>query len=531
MLRLRLASMVAPIESRLSQFKINWRCRLVMATRSDIEPSLDATRADRSFFGHPRGLATLFFTEMWERFSYYGMRALLILFMTASADKGGLGFPVAKAGAVYGLYTAMVYLLSLPGGWMADRIMGQRRAVLYGGILISAGQFCLVAPGSAAFYLGLVLLMLGTGLLKPNVSTIVGQIYAPGDQRRDAGFSIFYMGINLGALISPIACGWVGERISWRLGFGLAGVGMIAGLIQYAMGGKYLGSAGLYPARPGNPDEARRQKRNAWMGAAGGLAVFAILGALAATGTVEFTAQMISNALGVALVVISAAVFSWLLLGRGWSAEERKRSAAILVLFVASALFWSMFEQAGSSLSLFAERSTNRNVLGFEFPASWFQFVQPFFVVLLAPVFAWLWLKLGRREPSSPAKFSLGLVFGGLGFAVLAAAASMATGGALVSLWWLNSTYLLHTIGELCLSPVGLSAMTKLAPVRVAGFMMGLWFVSISIGDYLAGQAASVYESMALPTLFGTVAAFGIGAAVALALLIKPTVRLMSGVK
>jgi len=219
-----------------------------MATRADIEQSLSATRADRSFFGHPRGLATLFFTEMWERFSYYGMRALLILFMTAPVERGGLGFGVAKAGAIYGLYTAMVFLLALPGGWVADRITGQRRAVLYGGIVIAAGQFCLMAPSETVFYVGLALLMLGTGLLKPNVSTIVGQIYAPGDQRRDAGFSIFYMGINLGALISPILCGWVGERISWRLGFGLAGVGMTAGLIQYAMGGKYLGAAGLYPA-------------------------------------------------------------------------------------------------------------------------------------------------------------------------------------------------------------------------------------------------------------------------------------------
>src|SRR5579859_1740930 len=495
-----------------------------MATRADIEQSLSATRADRSFFGHPRGLATLFFTEMWERFSYYGMRALLILFMTASVERGGLGFPVTKAGAVYGLYTAMVYLLSLPGGWVADRIVGQRRAVLYGGILISAGQFCLVAPSVNAFYVGLVLLMLGTGLLKPNVSTIVGQIYAPGDQRRDAGFSIFYMGINVGALIAPIACGWVGERIGWRLGFGLAGVGMIAGLIQYAMGGKYLGSAGLYPARSGSPDQARQQKRTAWIGAAGVLAVCAILGALAATGTVEFTAQVISNALGVSLVVISGAVFTWMLFGRGWSAEERKRSAAILVLFVAASLFWSMYEQAGSSLSLFAERSTNRSVMGFDFPASWFQFVPAFFVVLLAPAFVWLWLKLGRREPSSPAKFSMGLFFAGLGFVVLMAAASRVSGGALVSIWWLIATYLSHTLGELCLYPVGLSAMTKLAPARVAGFMMGLWFVSISIGDYLAGKAASVYESVPLPTLFGTVAALGIGAAVVLVILIKPTV-------
>jgi POT family proton-dependent oligopeptide transporter len=500
-----------------------------MAIQPELEAAQEAMHTDRGFFGHPRGLATLFFTEMWERFSYYGMRALLILFMTAPRAGGGLGFGVGKAGAIYGLYTAMVFLLALPGGWIADRITGQRRAVLYGGILISGGQFCLMAPSETVFYLGLVLLMLGTGLLKPNVSAIVGQLYGADDRRRDSGFSLFYMGINLGALISPIACGWVGERISWRLGFGLAGAGMLAGLIQYALGGKYLGSAGLHPATPGSPEQGRRQKRRALFGTAAGLVLLATVGALAAVGLVEVTA--ISNALGVALVVISTAVFSWLIFGRGWSPTERKRSAAILVLFLASALFWSMFEQAGSSLNLFANRNTNRHILGFEFPASWFQFVQPTLVVLLAPVFAWLWSRLGSRELSSPAKFSLGLLFGALGFAILAMGASKAAGGVLVSLWWLNATYLMHTIGELCLSPVGLSAMTKLAPARVAGFMMGLWFVSISIGDYLAGKAASVYESMSLPSLFGTIAAFGIMAAIALLLLIRPTVRLMSGVR
>src|ERR1700693_4332340 len=210
------------------------------------------TQDERAFFGHPRGLATLFFTEMWERFSYYGMRALLILFMTASVDKGGLRFNVVKAGAVYGFYTAMVYLLALPGGWFADRIVGQRRAVLYGGILIAAGEFCLVAPSLTTFYCGLGRLMLATGLLKPNVSTIVGQLYKPLDHRRDAGFSIFYMGINIGALVSPLACGWVGERISWRLGFSLAGIGMLAGLIQYVLGAKYLGDAGFYSAKTAN---------------------------------------------------------------------------------------------------------------------------------------------------------------------------------------------------------------------------------------------------------------------------------------
>jgi proton-dependent oligopeptide transporter, POT family len=488
--------------------------------------------SDHSFFGHPRGLATLFFTEMWERFSYYGMRTILILFMVDKV-RGGLGWNDSKAGAVYGLYTAMVYLMCLGGGWVADRITGQRRAVLLGGIFIAAGEFCLFVPSEMTFYVGLVLLMFGTGLLKGNVSTIVGQLYQKGDPRRDSGFSIFYMGINIGALISPIICGYVGEKISWRLGFGVAGLGMLAGLIQYLWGSRYLGDAGLRPASTGDPERDRAQKQSAIRGVVGGLAVFALLGILAATGVISMEATTISDALGWGLLVISALVFWWLIFGGSWSPEERKRSAAVLVLFVASALFWASFEQAGSSLNLFAERQTNRYILGWEFPAGWFQFVQPIFVVVLAPVFAWLWLAMGRRhaEPSSPGKFTLGLLFAGLAFAILVPAAKMTQGGSQVAIWWLTGTYFLQTLGELCLSPVGLSAMTKLAPDRAAGFMMGIWFLSTSIGNWLAGKAASMYSSMPLPTLFGSVAAFTIGAAVVLALLTKPTVKLMSGVK
>jgi POT family proton-dependent oligopeptide transporter len=498
-----------------------------MATRVDIPPPLETTQADTSFFGHPRGLATLFFTEMWERFSYYGMRALLILFMVAPVSKGGLGFGVAKAGAVYGLYTAMVYLLCLPGGWVADRIIGQRKAVLYGGIFIVLGEFCLVAPSELTFYVGLVLLMIGTGLLKPNVSTIVGQLYAHGDIRRDSGFSIFYMGINIGALVSPLACGWVAEQVSWRLGFGLAGIGMIAGLVQYVMGDKHLGTAGLHPAPGASPAADSRQKRNGAIGTLAALALFAVVGILAATGSIDLTPESISNALGIVLIVLAVAVFSWLLLGKGWTVEERKRSGAILVLFLGSAVFWSVFEQAGSSLSLFAERSVSRHIGSFEFPASWFQSVQPILVIALAPVFAWLWLVLGPRQPSSPTKFTLGLLMAGLGFAILVPVAAATQ----VSPWWLTGTYFIHTLGELCLSPVGLSSMTKLAPARLGGFVMGMWFVSTAIGNYMAGRVASLYESMALPTLFGTVALFAIAGAIVLALVIKPTVRLMSGVK
>jgi POT family proton-dependent oligopeptide transporter len=481
--------------------------------------------AGKEFFGHPRGLATLFMTELWERFSYYGMRALLMLFMTAAAATGGLGFDVPKASAIYGLYTAMVYMLSLPGGWIADRFLGQRKAVLYGGMLIAAGNICLTIPAVTAFYAGLALTATGAGLLKPNVSVMVGQLYEEGDRRRDAGFSIFYMGINLGAFLSPLACGYLGQKINWHLGFGVAALGMILGLIQYVAGGRHLGESGLHPAAPASPEKAAMQERRLWAGLG---AVAILIGALAALGV---TVQTLSNALGVALLVTVVVFFAWLFFAAHWTPVERKRLFVVGVLFAASALFWCVFEQAGSTLNLFAERSTDKNILGFAFPASWLQSLNALFIIALAPVFAWIWMKLGAREPSSPAKFFLGLMAAGLGFAVLAVGASKATGGAQVSPMWLIVVYLLHTVGELCLSPVGLSAMTKLAPARIGGLLMGVWFLSLSVGNYLGGRIASFYEALPLPTLFGAIAAFGIVGALILALFIRPTKALMGGVK
>ncbi|HEY1340315.1 MAG TPA: peptide MFS transporter, partial [Bryobacteraceae bacterium] len=455
------------------------------------------------------------------------------LFMTDQIAHGGLGFNDKTAGAVYGLYASMVYLMCLGGGWVADRITGQRRAVLIGGVLIACGEFCLAAPSMTSFYAGLVLLMFGTGMLKGNVSTIVGQLYPKGDPRRDSGFSIFYMGINIGALISPLICSYVGEKINWRWGFGVAGIGMLLGLIQYLWGSRYLGEAGLRPASTGDPVRDRQQKSSGILTIGAVLGLFALVAILGATGVIGFTATSLADLEGWALLGITVMVFGWLIFSGSWSPEERKRSTAVLVLFVASALFWASFEQAGSSLNLFAERATNRYIFGWEFPAGWFQFVQPIFVVAFAPVFAWLWLALNRRraEPSSPAKFALGLLFAGLAFAILVPPANVTQSGQQVGIWWLTGTYFLQTLGELCLSPVGLSAMTKLAPDRAAGFMMGIWFLSTSIGNWLAGKAASFYSSMPLPTLFGTVAAVTVGAAVVLALLVKPTVKLMSGVK
>jgi POT family proton-dependent oligopeptide transporter len=486
---------------------------------------------DRAFFGHPRGLSTLFFTEMWERFSYYGMRALLILFMTAATAKGGLGFDTATAGALYGLYTSMVYLASLPGGWIADRLLGQRRAVLYGGILIACGHYSMAVPWHATFFLGLVLIVFGTGLLKSNISVLVGQLYAPDDHRRDAGFSLYYMGINLGAFLSPLVCGYLGQRINWHAGFAAAGVGMTCGLVQYVLGGRHLGNAGIRAVGAGSPARAAALERRLLLWGSLLAAVVALAGLALYSGVVSTTAFALANAAGSLLLITTAGFFAWLFLGGRWTPAERKRLVAISVFFVAAALFWSEFEQGGSTLNLFADRDTTNVVFGWTFPSSWYQSVNALFIIAFAPVFAWLWVRLGRREPSSPVKFSFGLMGAGTGFLIMMVAALLASKGVKVSPDWLIATYLVHTFAELCLSPVGLSAMTKLAPARVAGLMMGVWFLATSVGDFLAGRLASFYETFPLPNLFGLVAVFGIVAGLAMLAVARPIERLMGEVK
>jgi POT family proton-dependent oligopeptide transporter len=487
---------------------------------------------DRAFFGHPRGLSTLFFTEMWERFSYYGMRALLILFMTASAAEGGLGFDTAAAGAVYGLYTSMVYMACLPGGWVADRLIGQRRAVLWGGILIAAGHFSMAMASLLTFYLGLLLIVLGTGLLKGNISVLVGTLYSPTDNRRDAGFSIYYMGINLGAFIAPLVCGYLGQRVDWHIGFAAAGVGMVLGVIQYVLGDKYLGEGGKKPA-VSTADEYASNRSRAIITALLFVAVVGGVGVGAYTGALPVTPTQIADWAGYLLLTVVLGFFVWLFASSSWTSEERKRLYAITVFFLAAALFWSLFEQAGSTLNLFADRDTRTSILGWSFPSSWFQSMNSFFVWSFAPVFAWLWLALARsgREPSTPIKFALGLILVGAGFAVLIVAAGLSANGVQVSPMWLTVTYLLHTFGELCLSPVGLSAMTKLAPARIAGLMMGVWFLATSVGNFIAGRLAGFYEAMPLPTLFTNIALFGIVAGLLMLPFAPPIKRMMGEVK
>ena len=443
--------------------------------------ALPSTADTGGWAGHPRGLSTLFFTEMWERFSYYGMRAFLILYLVAPVTAGGLGFDPVAAASVYGTYTGSAWGAGILGGLVADRLLGQFNAVLVGGTIIALGHFTLAFKALPAFYTGLALVALGTGLLKPNVSTLVGSLYEPGDRRRDAGFSIFYMGINSGGLFGPIVAGYLAQRVDWHAGFACAGFGMAFGLVQYWVGRGRLKHGLDRLAR----DRATR------------------------------TQEVASNAGA----------------STGFSRQEWSRILAIVIFFVFASLFWGAYEQAGSTLNLFADQYSSLTILGYTFPSSWLQSVQPVCVVLFAPLFAWLWRRLGRYEPSSPAKFAYGLLFVSLAFLLLVPAGAFAQGGSKVSPWWLIVAYAITEVGELCLSPVGLSVVTKLSPVRIVGLMMGVFFLSNAAGNKIAGWAAGFLGAMPIATLFGTVAAVTLGASIVLFLLVPWIKKLMGGVQ
>lgn len=481
--------------------------------------------------GQPPGLSTLFFTEMWERFSYYGMRALLVLFLTATLQKGGFGLDDPTATAIYGLYTACVYLSGLPGGWIADRILGHRRSVFFGGIIIAAGHFSMAFGWAGTFYAGLVLIVIGTGLLKPNVSAIVGDLYPEGGVRRDAGFSIFYSGINLGAFIGPLICGYLGEKVNWHLGFGAAGVGMVLGVIQYRLGYKRLGTGGLRELKSSDKVAASRMLFAAIGGA---VLIVAVIVLLNSRGAIAVSPLGAAKSLGFLIPLLAVSYFGYQIFFGCFSPIEKKRIGVIFVLFVAATMFWAGYEQAGSSMNLFAERLTNRVIGGWEMPTSWLQSVNPILVILFAPVFGALWVKLREHAPSIPAKFGLGLVQLGVGFAVLAWASVYVGDPAnpsKVGMGWLVATYFFHTTGELCLSPVGLSAMTKLSPAKLVGQMMGMWFMASSLGNLIAGLLAGKMGSFGLVQLFGAVALWVGAAGLILLLISRPVKRLMGGVQ
>ncbi len=477
--------------------------------------------AGLGFAEHPPGLASLFTTELWERFSYYGMRALLVLYMTAPALGGGLAWSAADAGRIYGNYTMAIYLLAIPGGFIADTMLGPRRSVLSGGSMIAAGHFALAVPTIATFYAGLVLIALGTGLFKPAISSLVGALYHKGDHRRDAGFSIFYMGINIGAFFAPLVTGFLAQSVwfkaflaargfdpshAWHWGFAAAGVGMLISVVSFAMSNQRHSTAPTSsspdstaietpgPNAPhGRPEPVslpggREARRTAGIVALGTLILLALLVVSDAPGYEWLRAIF---------VLAPAAAIAWF--GRAEDLETR-RIAAVFVFFIAAMVFWAVFEQAGSSITLFADRLTDNRIFGHEFPSAWYQSLNPLFVIALAPVVAGIWLRLGARQPSAALKFVLGLAFLGASLVLMVPAAHLAIAGK-ISPWWLVSLFLLQTLGELCVSPVGLSTMTKLAPPGRTAIMLGIWFLAASWGSKLAGIVGSRFSSDAVETV------------------------------
>ncbi len=462
--------------------------------------SVGLTAPADTFFGHPRGLVVLFATELWERFSYYGMRALLIFYLTQH-----FLFSDEKAFLIYGAYTALVYVMPVIGGILADRYLGARKAVSFGAILLVIGHLgmALEGPQAAAsggdvvrdgfflqvFYLSLAFIIAGVGFLKANISTIVGALYEPGDSRRDGGFTIFYMGINIGAFCSSLLCGWLGQTYGWAYGFGLAGIGMLAGLVIFLRGQHLLDGH----AEPPSPEKLKEQMIPG-INRELGIYIGAALGILIIWQLVQHQ-QLVGNILmgfgGIMLLAVLLFSFTQC------TPEERDRMLTASALILFSVLFWALFEQAGSSLNLFANRSVDRHLLGWEIPASMFQSLNAFFIFTLAPLFAWLWTQLASRgmEPSTPTKFALAILQVGLGFLVLVLGAQLSGGTGKIGMVWLVLIYLLHTTGELCISPVGLSMITKLSVSRVVGMMMGVWFLASAGANYIAGLIAGVTGS------------------------------------
>jgi len=495
--------------------------------------------SEKTFFGHPRGLATLFFTEFWERFSYYGMRALLVLFMVASIETGGLGLDDKSATAIYGLYTMFVYLLALPGGWLADRFFGLQKAVWYGGIIIACGHFAMAIPTQEFFFIGLILIVIGTGLLKPNISSIVGGLYKDNEPaRRDAGFSVFYMGINLGAFIAPFITGYLGESVNWHYGFAAAGFGMLIGVIQYRASAKHLGTIGLHPE--GFDPASEKQiafRKKVKLGIFSFLVALVFLVLLTTFGYIDVDVVSVANVASYVVAATLVLFFVSIYMFSGLNKDEKKKIGAIAILLVFSAIFWSGFEQAGSSLNLFADRYTDRMIGGWQMPASFLQSANPMFIIILSPVFGWFWIQLAKRNlnPSIPLKFAFGLLFLGLGFATMIFASYLLLSVDTVLPTWLLITYFLHTTGELFLSPVGLSAVTKLAPKRLVGQMMGAWFMSVAFGNLIAGLVAGEFDQNAiaenpslLPDIFQFITIFIMGAGI-LALIFTPLIRKLTG--
>jgi POT family proton-dependent oligopeptide transporter len=492
---------------------------------------------DTAFFGHPLGLATCFFTEMWERFSYYGIRALLIIYMTAKVSAGGREMSEAAAGSVMAVYLSSVYLLSLPGGWIADRFLGQRNATLIGGVGIALGNAVLALPLDSMFYPGLVLIAIGTGMLKPNVSTMVGQLYGAEDKRRDGGYTIYYMGINVGALVAPLACGFFAQSEMfqgvlrdhgidpgwcWHFGFGTASVGMILGIVQYMFTSRWLSESSRVPTIPSDPQRAARDRKVL----AGIVVALVAVGLLFAKSSAS--ADTLVDVFGVGLLLLSVALFIGMF-AAAHNAGERRRMVAILVLFIGAIAFFGIFEQASTTLSLFAENNTARELLTISIPASYYQSVNSIFIILLAPLFAWLWVVLARvnKEPTDVMKFSIGMALIAVSFVVMLPTLPAVAANAKSSGIFLILLYFFSTCSELCISPVGLSSMSKLAPKRLGGMVMGVWFLGTANGNYLAGRAAGFTSARGYSFLFYTLIIAALAVAAGL-FVVAPIIRRMT---
>ncbi|MFI7453349.1 peptide MFS transporter [Nonomuraea sp. NPDC049714] len=484
------------------------------------------TNGGRTFFGHPWGLATLFGTEMWERFSWYGLRAILATFLVASPVQQGLGMTEETAQAVVGVYGALIYLVALPGGWIADRILGPRRSVFWGGFVIMCGHISMAVPVPTPFFvwLGLLLIIAGTGLLKPNISVMVGKLYPEDDDaRRDAGFSLFYLGINLGAFFAPIVVGRLAAGDRWHLGFGAAAVGMALGLAQYAWGGRgSLRGVGERPNVPLTPQETRRFA----LVVSAAVAVAAIaLGAWAASGT--FTLSRFTLVMTVLILAVPVLYFGYIMFGsHNLTEDERSRMKAYIWLFVAASIFWMIYDLAPSKLLFFAQNHTDLSLFGIPIQAATTQSFNPLFIMIFVPVFAALWVKVGTRV-STPQKFAFALVMVGLSFVIMALAAALAQGGR-VSVWWLVLVYLIQVFGELSLSPVGLSVTTKLAPLAFKGQMLGIWFIAVSVGDAVGGQTGRLGDVLSDPAYYLLLAAMAIVAGLALFMFTRRLRAMMS---
>lgn len=453
---------------------------------------MENSAQEKTFFGHPRGLSTLFFTEMWERFSYYGMRAILLYYMYYSVSQGGLGFDEATAASIMSIYGALVYLSSIAGGFVSDRLWGPRKTVMVGGVLIMFGHIALSMPfGKTALFVSIALIVCGTGLLKPNVSEMVGSLYAADDTRRDSGFNIFVFGVNLGAFIAPLLVGYLGQQVNFHLGFSLAAIGMFFGLVQYYFDGKkYLSKDSLYPSDPISDEELAPIVKMTAVGVFALVLILVLMGLLGA-----LTIANIINLITIVAAVTPIVYFVRMLASSKVSSTERSRVWAYVPLFIVSVLFWSIEEQGSVVLALFAANQTRLSLFGMNFPASWFQTMNPLFIMLYVPLFSALWNKLGDRQPSAPVKFGWGLIFGGASFMWMMLPGMLFGTSAKVSPLWLIASWAIVIIGEMLISPVGLSITTKLAPKAFKSQMMALWFLSDAVAQAFNAQIVRFYTA------------------------------------